>query len=230
MVSVVIADDQPIIRRALQELFADAADIELVGAAGNGDDALAQVVDATPDVLLTDLDMPGLSGVDVIAEVTRRKLATRCLALTTFSAMDWVVPALRTGASGYLVKDAPPEDIMDAIREVMADTRVLSPSIVDLLVENVRREPTAGAESGPDSTVPDLQVPPREMDVLRLLAGGLSNREIAAQLFLSESSVKSYLSKLCTRLGARDRVQLVVRGVEWGLVSARLLNQEPGGV
>lgn len=225
MISVVIADDQPIILRALQEFIADAPGIGVVGSAADGIAALELVRSKAPDVVLTDLDMPKMNGIELIRQVAALDVTTKCVALTTFSIMDWVAPALRAGASGYLVKDAPPEEMMQAIRDVVTDVRVLSPQIVDLLVQNVRGDAGGTAQDSERERAASklrASIPPRELEVLELLARGMNNREIAATMFLSESSVKSYLSKLCTRLDARDRIQLVVRGIERGIVQARL--------
>ena len=237
MVTVVVADDQPIMRRALEDFIAEDPAIELVGSASNGGQALELVRSLRPDVLLTDLDMPVLSGVQAIAALSREGSNTRAIALTTFSTTQWAIPALRAGASGYLVKDSPPQEILRAIHEVSADSRILSPAIVERLVDSVSRGhdlelPGRKAEFADTANVPTMSVadiPQREFEVLELLSSGLNNREIAAQLFLSESSVKSYLSKLCMRLGVRDRVQLVVRAVELGLVRPRLHGPDGAG-
>ncbi|MBD8063582.1 response regulator [Oceanitalea stevensii] len=221
-VRVVVADDQPLMRRAIGELVESEADLELVGQASNGAEAVRIVRETGADILLCDLDMPVMSGVEAIAELSATG-EVRSIALTTFSSMDLVLAALRAGASGYLVKDATPEEIVDAVRQVREDSMVLSPSVVKLLAAHVTTLPAAAApQPAPDA--PELSE--REHQVLQLLAGGLSNREIGAELHLSEGAVKLHLGRACDRLGARDRVQLLVRAVELGLVTPSLLKPE----
>ncbi|WP_454085902.1 response regulator [Georgenia sp. Marseille-Q6866] len=221
-VRVVVADDQPLMRRAIGELVESEADLELVGQASNGAEAVQIVRESGADILLCDLDMPVMSGVEAIGELSTGG-EVRSIALTTFSSMDLVLAALRAGASGYLVKDATPEEIVDAVRQVREDSMVLSPSVVKLLAAHVTTLPaTATPQPAPDA--PELSE--REYQVLQLLAGGLSNREIGAELHLSEGAVKLHLGRACDRLGARDRVQLLVRAVELGLVTPSLLKPE----
>lgn len=244
---VVVADDQPLMRRAMAELLDSEPGFEVVGQAADGAEALELVRELEPDLLLCDLQMPQVTGVEVIRELSGTS-TVRCLALTTFTTSEWVLAALRAGASGYLIKDASPEEVINAVHAVLADTMIVSPAVVSLLVEHVNTvsgtgastatptptgpgqtepEPDVPGETAPsDDDAPDLQLSPRESEVLELLAGGLNNREIADELFLSEGSVKMHIGKACDRLQARDRVQLLVRAVEFGLVSPALLRPE----
>lgn len=224
-VRIVVADDQPLMRRAIADLVHDEPCLELVGEAANGEEAVQQAQSAQADLVLMDLDMPVMSGVDAIAALTDQT-NIRAMALTTFSSMDWVLAALRAGASGYLVKDSAPDMIVQAVQQVMEDTMALSPSVVSLLSRQVLEMPERAVRTH-DGEAPQLTE--REQQVLDLLAGGLSNREIAQELFLSEGSVKLHMGKACDKLGARDRVQLLVRAVELGLVRPALLKPETAG-
>lgn len=221
-IRVVVADDQPLMRRAIADLISDEPGFKLAGQAENGEEVLGVVEQTHPDIVLMDLDMPVKSGVDAIAELSSHS-SVKCIALTTFSSMEWVLSALRAGASGFLVKDAAPDMIADSIRQVMEDTMILSPSVVELLADRVTQLPDT-ASVQPSDEAPELTE--REQQVINLLAGGLNNREIAEELFLSEGSVKLHLGKACDRLGARDRVQLLVRAVELGLASPALIKPE----
>lgn len=217
-IRVVVADDQPLMLRALAELIERAPQMEVVGRASNGVEALEQVQATKPDVVLTDLDMPERNGVELIEDLQAYP-AIKTLALTTFSSTDWVIAALQAGASGYLVKDAAPDEIVDAIRQVLTNTMVVSPAVVKLLSQHVVNQHD-GSANQPPGGVPELNH--REQAVVELLATGMSNREIAEELFISEGSVKLQLRNACQKLHVRDRVQLLVRAVEWGIVSPRL--------
>lgn len=217
-IRVGVAEDQPLMRRALAELVDQEEGLDLVGVAADGVSAIRMVRGQAPDVLLTDLAMPDLSGVDVMAVCRDDGTETRFLALTTFGSMTWILSALRAGAAGYLVKDASPAEIVEAVRSVHEDTTVLSPSVAAALVEHVAASPLPAARTG--EVAPDL--PDRLNEALRLLAGGLSNREIAARMHVSEAAVKQYLRRLGQALGVRDRVQILIRGLELGMVSPRL--------
>lgn len=215
---VVVADDQPLMLRAISELIEQEPQMRVVGQAKNGSEALELAQETQPDVVLTDLDMPIRNGVELIADLQALP-QIKTLALTTFASTDWVIAALRAGASGYLVKDAAPDEIVDAIRQVLTNTMVVSPSVVKLLSQHVIDDPYREPKPTPDD-IPELQE--REQAVVELLATGKSNREIAEALFISEGSVKLHLSRACEKLQVRDRVQLLVRAVEWGLASPRL--------
>lgn len=222
VIRLVVADDQPLMRRALCDFFEDEPGFEVLGQANNGSEAIEMGRSLHPDAILMDLDMPEVSGVEAIQQLTA-DTDIRCIALTTFSSMEWVLAALRAGASGYLVKDAAPEMIVDAVRDVVNDTMALSPSVVELLAEQVTQLPAAHPPA-PSAEAPDLTE--REQQVVDLIAGGLNNKEIAQELHLSEGAVKLHVGKACDRLGARDRVQLLVRAVELGLVAPSLMRPE----
>ncbi|MCG7427093.1 response regulator transcription factor [Helcobacillus sp. ACRRO] len=222
MIRAVVADDQPLMRRALGDLLDASEEVRTVASGADGAEAIDLCREHTPDVALIDLDMPVMNGIDAISVISR-ELGIRCVAITTFVDMDWVLPALRAGASGYLAKDSSPEFIVDAVTSVMDDTMVLAPSVVELLAHHAVQFPSAPPAPQP-GTAPRLT--DREMDVIRLLARGLNNREIAADLFLSEGAVKQYLARAYDRLGVRDRLQLLVRAVELGLVTPSLANPD----
>lgn len=168
-----------------------------------------------------DIKMPRLNGIEATRKIVSEIPGTRVLALTTFSTLDYVVPALRAGAAGYLVKDARPDEILAAIRNAMDDSLPLSPSVVRLMARQViggalDTQVVAGASAT------EVGLAPREISVLQFLGNGLSNREIAKKMYISEGSVKAYLANACTKLGVRDRLQAVIRGFELGIVSPRL--------
>lgn len=218
-VSLVVADDQPLMRQALADFFGAEPGFVVLGTASDGIEAVQLVREVRPDVILMDLQMPRMDGVEATAEITKAGLPTKVIVVTTFAVTEKVVAALRAGASGYLLKDAAPDEIALAVRQVMRDQTVVSPAVTELLVSEVT------ASNGPTTRSPDPQAPrlsQREGQVLELLAGGLSNKEIATDLHLSEGSVKLHLGKACDRLGARDRVQLLVKAVELGLVEPSL--------
>ena len=217
-ISVVVIDDQPLMLRAISELIEQAPLMQVVGHAKNGKEGLLVIEDTQPHVVLTDLDMPVMNGVDLIKELQEFP-SIKSLALTTFATTEWVIAALRAGASGYLVKDAAPDEIVDAVRQVLENTMVVSPAVVKLLSQHVIDDPTLSLRPVPHK-VPELN--DRERAVVELLATGMSNREIAESLFLSEGSVKMHLGKACEKLHVRDRVQLLVRAIEWGIATPRL--------
>lgn len=217
-IRVVVADDQPLMLRAISELIEQAPQMEVVGRASNGVEALELARTTEPDVVLTDLDMPERNGVELIGDLQDYP-AIKTLALTTFASTDWVIAALRAGASGYLVKDAAPDKIVDAVRDVLNNTMVVSPAVVKLLSQHVIDQHD-GPSAPPLAGVPDFNE--REHAVVDLLATGMSNREIAEELYMSEGSVKLHLRNACQKLQVRDRVQLLVRAVEWGITSPRL--------
>lgn len=217
-ISVVVIDDQPLMLRAISELIEQAPHLQVAGQAKNGEEGLLVVNDTRPDVVLTDLDMPVKSGVELIKDLQDYP-SVKTLALTTFATTEWVIAALRAGASGYLVKDAAPDEIVDAVYQVLENTMVVSPAVVKLLSQHIIDDPGPVRRPAPKD-VPELNV--RERAVVELLATGMSNREIAESLFLSEGSVKMHLGKACEKLHVRDRVQLLVRAVEWGIAAPRL--------
>jgi DNA-binding NarL/FixJ family response regulator len=221
---VVIADDQALVRGGFR-LILKSAGIEVVAEAADGAQAVAAVLKHRPDVVLMDIRMPGLDGI----EATRRILAAgpavaevRIIILTTFDLDQYVYAALAAGASGFLLKDVTPEHLIGAVQLVRTGDALLAPSITRRLVE--RFAPRSGkpspAAGPPGSAAPDLDaLTPRELEVLGLVARGMSNAELAAALTLSDATVKTHVTRILTKLGLRDRVQAVVLAYESGLVS-----------
>jgi DNA-binding NarL/FixJ family response regulator len=214
VIRVVVADDQALVRGGFRLILEAQPDIEVVGEAVDGVEALERARALHPDVVLMDIRMPTMDGL----EATRRLLADadppRVLMLTTFDLDEYVYDALRAGASGFLLKDVRPEQLAEAVRVVAAGETLLAPAITRRLVEQYLRRPRPGTETpaGLD-TLTD-----RELDVLRLVARGCSNQQIADTLFLGESTVKTHLTHLFAKLGLRDRAQAVVLAYETGLI------------
>jgi len=214
---VLLADDQSLLRRGLRMMIDAEADLEVVGEAGDGADAVRQARDFEPDVVMMDIRMPGMDGVEATRRIcdAPRARRTRIIVLTTFDLDEYVVAALRCGASGFLLKDAAPDDILSAIRIVARGDALLAPSITRRLLDNFARRP----EIVPLAAPPGLDLlTEREREVLALLARGLSNTEIAQALFLSETTVKTHVGRVLMKLGVRDRAQLIVLAYESGLV------------
>jgi len=214
MIRVLIADDQALVRGGFRLILEAQKDIDVVGEAEDGEDALTQARDLRPDVVLMDIRMPKMDGL----EATRRLLSvngeSRVLVLTTLDADEYVYEAMKAGASGFLLKDVRPEQLADAVRVVASGDALLAPAITRRLIEDFVRRPPPG--SGPPTELTELSE--RELDVLKLIAQGRSNAEIAAALFLSEATIKTHVTHILAKLRLRDRVQAVVLSYECGLV------------
>ncbi|MFB7122381.1 DNA-binding response regulator [Kitasatospora xanthocidica] len=220
MIRVVLVDDQPLIRTGLRVLIADAPDLEVVGEAGNGAEAVELVARLRPDVAVMDIRMPGMDGIEATRRITADPdLPTHVLVLTTFDDDDYVYGALRAGASGFLVKDLALETILDGVRVVAAGDALLAPGITRRLIGEFAARPDADAAARPRRPVAEA-VTEREREVLTLVGRGLSNAEIAAELTISVATAKAHVARLFTKLDARDRVHLVIQAYEFGLVSA----------
>ena len=209
---VVIADDQPMMRAGFKAVLEATGDIEVVAEAGTGAEAVAAAKQHAPDVVLMDIRMPEMDGI----EATRRLPRDRILILTTFGLDDYIIAALRAGASGFLLKDAPTAQVVDAVRAVAAGDAVLSPAVTRQLLDQVARRLPAAVKQTPEALT---QLTDREREVLRMLAAGLTNAEIAHALVLSEATVKSHVSNLLAKLGLRDRVQAVIYAYETRLIA-----------
>ena len=214
-VRVVIADDQPLVRAGFATMVGYADDLELVGEAETGTDAVALARRVRPDVILMDIRMPGLDGLEATRRITSdpELAGLRIIMLTTFDVDDYVYEALRSGASGFLLKDARPEDILNAVRVVAAGEALLAPSVTRRLIEHFAAQPRPA-----QPPIALDQLTERESEVLRLVAEGLSNAEIADRLYISLFTAKTHVSRVLTKLNARDRTQLVIRAYEAGLV------------
>ena len=221
-IRVLIADDQRVVRDGLSMLVALIDDVEVVGAACDGADALRLAEACRPDVVLMDLRMPDLDGIAATACLRERLPAVRVLVLTTYADTDAIVPALRAGARGYLTKDASAEEIEIAIRAVHAGQTHLDPAVQERLVAAVISRPPVpdSADSGPGGWKPPDGLTAREVEVLTLLASGLSNAEIAQRLYLSRATVKTHIKRIFAKTGFRDRAQAVRYAYQHGLNSA----------
>ncbi|MEV4736986.1 MULTISPECIES: response regulator transcription factor [unclassified Microbacterium] len=216
-VRVLIADDETLVRRALSVFIEGEAGMTVVAVAADGAEAVAMAAEIHPDVVLMDLQMPRMGGIEAIRRITADLPGARVIALTTFGTMEPVLAALNAGASGYLLKDTDPEDIISAIREIHAGGGVLSPRVTERLLSSIREGVGAGSAA---ITLPELS--DRESEVLTELAHGRSNIEIAAALHLSPGTIKGYLSSIMAKWDARDRVQVLVLAARAGLISFAL--------
>jgi DNA-binding NarL/FixJ family response regulator len=195
-IRLLIVDDHPVVRDGLRGLFADDADFQVVGEAADGAEAVARVERLGADVVLMDLRMPGMGGAEAIERLRRTAPSVRVLVLTTYDTDSDVLPAIEAGATGYLLKDAPREELIRAVRAAFAGEAVLSPAVARRLMGQVRRPPPEALSQ-------------RELDVLALIADGATNREAAARLFVSEATVKTHLLHVYEKLGVRDRASAV---------------------
>jgi DNA-binding NarL/FixJ family response regulator len=213
-IRVVIADDQQLVRAGFTMILDAEDDIQVVGEASDGREAVAQVRKLSPDVVLMDIRMPEQDGIEATRQLAVGEDAPRILILTTFDLDEYVYEALRAGASGFLLKDTPPEQLVDAIRLVAGGDALLSPSVTKRVIEEfvARKRPAQAKPRGLD----DLTA--REHEVLTLVARGLSNAEIARELWVSETTVKTHVARMLMKLGIRDRVQAVVLAYEAGVV------------
>jgi DNA-binding NarL/FixJ family response regulator len=207
MIRVLIADDHPVVRDGLRGAFAAETDIEVAGEAANGREAVERAAALRVDVVLMDLRMPEMDGVEAIAALAGCAPRTRALVLTTFDGESDVLPAIEAGAAGYLLKDAPTEELLRAVRAVHRGESVLAPTVAGRLMAQVRT-PTVGRV-----------LSDRELEVLRLVADGASNRSAAARLFISEASIKTHLQHIYDKLGVRDRASAVAEAYRRGLLS-----------
>ena len=214
MIRVLVADDQALVRGGFRLILDLQNDIEVVGEASDGREAIEQTRALQPDVVLMDIRMPGVDGLEATRQLLTDHHPPHVLMLTTFDLDQYVYDAMRMGASGFLLKDVRPEQLADAVRVVASGDTLLAPAITRRLVEQYVRRPP------PSTGKPELLavLTERELDVLRLIARGRSNGEIAAQLFLSETTVKTHITHLFTKLNLRDRAQAVVVAYETGLV------------
>ena len=216
-IRVAIADDHALVRAGFRALIEAEPGLEVVGEAADGAEAIELARTAQPDVILMDIRMPGTDGVAATSQITSLPQAgqhpARVLVLTTFDLDEYVYSALRAGASGFLLKDTPPAELLTAIRIIAAGDALLAPSVTRKLIREFARRPSASPRP-PLGTVTD-----RERDVLALVARGLSNAEIATELFITLATVKTHVSRLLTKLAARDRAQLIVIAYESGFVT-----------
>jgi DNA-binding NarL/FixJ family response regulator len=218
-IRVILADDQPLIRTGLRVLINDAPDIEVVGEAGTGAEAVRLAAEHAPDVAVMDIRMPEMDGIEATRRITEAG-DTHVVMLTTFDDEEYVFSALRAGASGFLVKDMALDSILDAVRVVASGDALIAPSVTrKLIAEFAIRPASAGAPPNRGDKALLEGVTEREREVLTLVGRGLSNGEIAEELFISAATAKAHVARLFTKLGARDRVQLVITAYEAGLVS-----------
>ena len=218
MIRVLIADDQALVRAGFRAILEGQDDLEVVGEAVDGGEAVTIARELRPDVLLMDVRMPDVDGIEATRRLLQDGAAPRVLMLTTFDLDEYVYEAMKAGASGFLLKDAPRDQLVGAVRTVAAGDALLAPALVRRLIEDFVRRP------GPGERLPaELdELTERELEVLTLIARGLANAEIASRLFLSEATVRTHVTHILAKLGLRDRVQAVVLAYETGLV-------QPGG-
>lgn len=217
MIEVLLCDDQHLVRSGFRMILETEPDVQIVGEASDGREALSLARERVPDLVLMDVQMPGMDGLAATAELAALLTPPRVLVLTTFARDDYLFTALRNGASGFILKNAPPEQLVDAVRVVAAGDALLAPSMTRRIVEEFARRPAA-----PVAAAELAELTGREREVLTLIAGGLTNGEIAAELVLGEATVKTHVSNVLAKLGLRDRVQAVVYAYEHGVV-------QPGG-
>jgi DNA-binding NarL/FixJ family response regulator len=214
VIRVLIVDDQELVREGLRMLLEAEPDLAVVGEANDGGDALAQVPVLDPDVILMDVRMPQMNGIEATTRLVAQGCRARILMLTTFNLDEYVYHALKAGASGFLLKDASRERLTSAVRAVSVGETLLAPAITRRLIEDFCRGPAPGSAPGGTGG----QLSDRELDVVRLVAQGLSNAEIASALFLSEATVKSHIARILAKLNLRDRVQVAVYAYEHAIV------------
>ena len=210
MTRILVCDDQEVVREGLRTILDLVPDFDVVGVTSNGAEAVDRVESGGVDIVLMDLHMPIMNGVQATRAIVTRHPDVRVVVLTTYADEAWVVDAIRAGAAGYLLKDAPRDRLVDAIRGTMEGETHLDPTVAGGLLVRISRQPEAGGPLDADLT-------DREHDVLVLLAKGLSNREIAERLYLSEGTVRNYVSSLLAKLGVHDRTQAAVIAVRHGL-------------
>ena len=225
MIRVVLVDDQAMVRAGFRMILESETDITVVGEAGDGREAVDVVARSAPHVVLMDVRMPVMDGIEATRQVVASDGDSRVLILTTFDLDDYVYSALRAGASGFMLKDAPADQLINAVRVIAAGDALLAPSVTRLLIEEVSRRPSMD----PNVVAPGLaDLTDRELEVLKLMARGLSNSEIASQLYLGEATVKTHVGRVLTKLAVRDRVQAVVVAYESGLVTPGATDQPSG--
>ena len=214
-IRVVLVDDQAMVRTGLRMVLAAESDIEVVGDAADGAAGVRVVTETKPDVVLLDIRMPGMDGLEAARRIIAAELPTKVVVLTTFDEDEYVAAALRAGVSGFLLKVAPPEDLVVAVRTVAAGQGLLDPAVTRGVIESFAAAPS------PDSVRAGAlaQLTERETGVLTLVATGLTNAEIAARLYLGEATVKTHVSRVLLKLGLRDRVQAVAFAYESGLIT-----------
>lgn len=214
MIRVVLADDQALVRGGFRMILEAQDDIAVVAEAGDGAQAVRTVRETSPDVVLMDVRMPGMNGIEATAELARQRTGARVLILTTFDLDEYVYEAVKAGASGFLLKDVAPADLVHAVRVVAAGDALVAPAVTRRLLDQFVTRPKPG------STVPDelQRLTEREIDVLGQVARGLSNAEIAGVLHVSEATVKTHMTRILAKLHLRDRAQAVVIAYESGLV------------
>jgi DNA-binding NarL/FixJ family response regulator len=218
--SILLADDQELLRMGFRMVLDAQEDLEVVGEAGDGEQAVSFVLHHSPDVVLMDVRMPGTDGVEATSRIVSSGSPSRVIILTTFDVDEYAYAALRAGASGFLLKDAPPADLISAIRAVASGDAVVAPSTTRRLLSNLTHRPPIA--DGDGDAHPALQLlTPREREVMLAVSRGLSNSEIAASLVLSEATVKTHVGRILAKLELRDRVQIVVFAYDNGLVSPR---------
>jgi DNA-binding NarL/FixJ family response regulator len=223
-IRVLVCDDQSVVRAGYATILSAQPDLEVVGEASNGAVAVAEAQRLGPDVVVMDIQMPVVDGI----EATRRlagpavdaTVAPKVLIITTFNLDEYVYQALRAGASGFLLKDAPPSELISAVRTVAAGESLLAPAVTRRLIGRYAGRIRPSDPAGPKAGSPLSELTPREREVLSLIATGMSNAEIAGALFISAETVKTYVSRILAKLGLRDRVQAVVFAYREGLVSA----------
>ncbi len=213
-IRVLVVDDQSMVRAGFRLLLANEADIEVVAEAADGLEAVAHAARFNPDVILMDIRMPRLDGLEASRRILAAERAARILILTTFALDDYVYEALKAGASGFVLKDDPPEQLIAAVRTVAAGNALLSPSITRRVIQTYTRL----QRQTPPAAIDALTE--REMDVFRLIAQGLSNAEIGRELFISDTTVKTHVTRLLQKLNVRDRVQAIVLAFQTGLFEA----------
>jgi DNA-binding NarL/FixJ family response regulator len=226
-IRVLLVDDQALVRSGFRMLVEAQPDMEVVAEAADGHEAISEAIRTRPDVVLMDVRMPRMDGIEATGRITHAAagLESKVLILTTFDLDEYVFRGLRAGASGFLLKDVTPEDLVRAIRVVAEGESLLSPSVTRRLIEEFVRTPEV-----PGSPPPELaSLTEREREVLGLVGRGLANREIADRLFVSMATVKTHVNRLFAKLGLRDRAQAVVVAYEAGLVRPGELGADPGG-
>ncbi|MDO8213332.1 response regulator transcription factor [Conexibacter sp. CPCC 206217] len=223
MIRVVVADDMALVRGGMKMILEADPGIRVVGEAGDGADAVEQIIRTGPDVAVMDIRMPGTDGIEATRRLQRRMPGVRVLVVTTFHLDEYVHEALRAGAAGFLLKDTAPDSLVGAVRTVAAGDALLSPAVTRQLIEHYVQRPT------PDEDLTErlAELTPREVDVARLVARGMTNAEIARELFLGEGTVKTHVTAILSKLGLRNRTQIVVAAYESGLVELGS-NELPG--